>query len=172
MEKEIWKPVSGYEGLYEVSNYGNVKSVNFNRTGKENLLKQHILKDGYVQVEFRKDRKRKCFKIHRLVWTAFNGQIPEDMQVNHINEDKTDNRLSNLNLMSLVENCNWGTRNERISKSHNKPIIQYDLEGKEIKVWDNAKEMCKLYNWSSGAISEVCSGKRKTAYGYKWSYKE
>ena len=172
MINEIWKPVVGYEGLYEVSNYGNVKALNFNRTGQERLMKPHILKNGYVQVEFKKDGERKCFKIHRLVWEAFTGPIPEGMEVNHINEDKTDNRLRNLNLMSKVQNCNWGTRNKRISKAHNKQIVQYDLEGNELKVWDNAKEMCELYGWSSGAISEACSGKRKSAYGFKWVYKE
>lgn len=83
--------------------------------GRIKVLKPAINK-GYLQVELRKDGKRKGFLVHRLVVTSFIGPIPKGMEVNHINEDKRDNRLENLELVTHKENINFGTRNERVAK--------------------------------------------------------
>ena len=114
---EIWRDVKGFEGLYRVSNLGRVKSF---YGLKEKILKPGILNNGYYRVILCKQSVKKTYLVHRLVWETFNDTIPEGLQVNHINEIKTDNRLSNLNLMTQKENINWGTRNERIAKKTNK----------------------------------------------------
>lgn len=107
--QEEWKPVRGYIGLYDASNFGRIRSLKF---GKVKILKPFGKKD-YLRIELNKDGKRKRYSVHRLVYEAFNGEIPEGMQVNHINEIKTDNSLWNLNLMTPKENSNYGTGIQR-----------------------------------------------------------
>lgn len=97
---EKWKPVKGYEGLYEVSNLGNVRSLRF---GKVKVLKIRP-NSGYLLVDLRKDGKRKSLLVHRLVYTAFIGPITPGMTVDHINGIKTDNRVENLQLLSGANN--------------------------------------------------------------------
>ena len=125
---EEWKDILGFEGIYQASNFGRVKSLE-RIDARGNRAKERILKAklvcGYYQVCLCKQSIKKTYLVHRLVWEAFNGQIPENMQINHINEIKSDNRLSNLNLMTAKENSNWGTRNERVSKKN--------INGKKIK---------------------------------------
>ena len=133
---EEWKDILGFEGIYQASNLGRVKSLErLNARGyrvKEKILKPQINRRGYYQVGLYKQSIGKNYKVHRLVYEAFNGQIPEGLQVNHINEVKTDNRLENLNLMTHKENVNWGTRNERAGKvlknrkDQSKLVLQYD----------------------------------------------
>lgn len=174
MIKEIWMPIFGYKG-YEASNWGRIKSINYHRTGKEKILRTEKSKTGYLRVGLCKDGKQKKFLVHRLVWGAFNGPIPDNMEINHINEDKTDCRLENLNLMTRTENMNWGTRKERSAKTRSKMVEQYTLDDVYVNTWLNAhiveKELGHL-GFDSGHIWECCSGKRKTHKGYIWKYKE
>ena len=170
MFREVWKPIPGYEGLFAVSNLGEVKSLNYRRTGKEQILKPGKDRKGYLFVGLFKDRKQKLFKVHRLVWIAFNGPIPEGMQVNHINEDKQDNRLENLNLMTPSENNNWGTRNRRSAKSRSKKVEQFRLDGTHICTWFSVIGIERELGYAQGDISNCCSGRYKTAYGYIWKY--
>lgn len=111
---ERWKAVVGYEGLYEVSDFGNVRSLKY---GKVRVLKPGVMK-GYYRVHLCKNGKRKSFLVHRLVVIMFIGDIPKGMVVNHINENKFDNRLENLEIVTVKENNNHGTRNERLAKSN------------------------------------------------------
>ena len=109
------------------------------------------------------------------MWSAFNGPIPKGMCVNHISEVKTDNRLSNLNLMTFKENTNWGTGkkrmiNNRIGKTKKRKVVQYDLNGNLIKEYESISEIRKLYSYSGGNICECCKNNRKSAYGYIWRY--
>ena len=181
---EIWKDIKGFEGLYQVSNLGRVKSLERFRKGangslvtvKEKILKPLIDK-GYYQVCLFKQSNRKAYLVHRLVWSAFNGSIPEGLQVNHINEIKSDNRLSNLNLMTAKENSNWGTRNERVSKKNingkkSKTILQYDLQDNLIKEYPSIRQAYRETGFASQNISACCKGKYKQMYGFKWKYKE
>lgn len=111
---EQWKPVDGYEGLYEVSNLGRVKSLWF---CNEKILKSQKRKDGYLQVFLCRNGKIKNFLVHRLVATAF-IQNPEGFkQVNHRDEDKTNNIVSNLEFCDAKYNINFGSRTERTSKA-------------------------------------------------------
>lgn len=177
MKKEIWTPILGYEELYWVSNWGRIKSINYNKTGKEKILRPSKNRDGYFKVCLCRDGKPKYFRVHRLVWEAFYGPIPKGMQVNHINEDKTDNHLENLNLMTCKENNNWGTRNERagkgIAKSRCKMVEQYTLNGVHFMTWFSAKgavEVLGQLGYDTAAISRCCQGKQKTHKGYIWKY--
>lgn len=119
---ETWLPVKGYEDLYEVSDLGRVRSLNYAKTGEVRVLKPTLYNNGYLVIGLRKDGKLKRFLVHRVVVTSFMGDIPKGMQVNHKNEDKTDNRLSNLEVVTPKENINWGTRNERAAKAKCKEL--------------------------------------------------
>ena len=177
-----WKPVLDFEKKYVVSNEGLVLNLHFRGTNKTRLLKLHKNKidndKAYYQVSLIDDNGKEIrMLVHRIVWEAFNGRIPEGMEINHINENKLDNRIENLSLVSRVENCNWGTRNERIfSKTTNgklsTPVCQCDLNGNFIKEYPSQAQVQKDTGFSQGKISMCCTGKRKTAYGYIWKFKE
>ena len=186
LEKEIWKDIPEYEGLYQASNLGRVKSLERFRKGKndslasvkEKILKPSINHRGYYQVALCKNSIRKFYYVHRLVYEAFNGSIPEGLQVNHINEVKTDNRLSNLNLMTPKENINYGSRTEKCSKElknrkdQSKSVLQFTLEDILIKEYPSIQQVYRETGFNQSNICGCCNGKRKQAYGYIWRYKE
>lgn len=167
---EIWNEIPEFEGKYQASNFGRIKSLNYNNTGKEQILKPISDKDGYLLVSLSKNGKPKTYKIHRLVWKTFNGKIPEGMQINHIDEDKSNNRLDNLELMTCKENINYGTHNERVAKTLSKPVFQYNKQGELIKEWCSTIEIERQLGFDQGHISSCCLGKFKSAYGYDWRY--
>lgn len=194
---EIWRDIEGFEGIYQISSQGRVKSLkridNNNHPIKEKILKPNIDNregKGYLRIRLCKNGKQKIFQIHRLVYETFVGKIPDDMQCNHINERKDDNRLENLNLMTPKENSNWGTRNERIGeakkgmklseetknkmKNHpnkSKIILQIELNGNIIADFHSLCEVQRQLGYEKASVSRCCLGKQKTAYGYKWQYK-
>lgn len=194
--KEIFTPIIvwkngvkyDYTGTYEVSDFGTIKSLaKIDKLGhkrEEKIMRPFTNSKGYNLIQLTNKNGREHFSISHIVWESFNGQIPEEMQVNHINENKTDNRLDNLNLMTAKDNNNWGTRKERagekISKARTgkrypkggKPVLQYDLNGNFIKRWecaDYAEDDLHKKNCQAN-ISACCRGKIKTAYGYKWKF--
>lgn len=174
-DNEIWKYITNYEGIYQASNLGRVKSLE--RIGargnkrKEKILKPKLTRNGYYLIELYKNSNGKFYLVHRLVWEAFNGQIPEGLQVNHINEIKTDNRLSNLNLMTHKENINFGTRTERQVKKCSKAVLQFDLNDNFIKEYPSTRQVERELGFAQPNISACCNGKLKQAYGFKWKYK-
>lgn len=121
--EEIWKDVCGYEGLYQVSNLGNVRSLdrfellknNVSRRRKGRMLKQQVDKDGYLVVGFTKEAKHYYFKVHRLVATAFLENSENYNQVNHKDENKGNNVVTNLEWCDAKYNTNYGTRNMRLT---------------------------------------------------------
>ena len=120
---EEWRPVVGYEGLYEVSNMGRVKSVERivrcnrgYRTVSERILKGNKNIDGYLQVELCQDGKMKPCTIHRLVAQAFLDNSEGYKEINHKDEDKTNNCVENLEWCDRLYNANYGTRNERVAE--------------------------------------------------------
>lgn len=172
IQNEIWRDVVGYEGLYEVSNMGRVRNA---KTGR--IRKYIITTWGYTRVGLLSNGTEKKIFVHRLVAEAFvpNPDPEHKTQVNHINEDKTDNRAENLNWMTPKENCNWGTHNERARKLNtngkcSKRVAQYTLDGELVKIWPSLNEIERQTGWCHSYISTCCLGKRKSAYNFIWKY--
>lgn len=168
---EVWKDIKDYEDEYEVSNLGRVRNK---KTKKILKLKKN---KGYFRIGLRKNGKRKFYFVHRLVYEAFIGEIPEGYEVNHKDENKENNVLSNIDtLMTRKENNNWGTRNERAKKSltnhpkKSKPVIQKSLQGDVIKIWVSIHEIERELGFAHTNICFCCNGKYKQAYGYIWEY--
>lgn len=176
MKNEEWRDVVGYEGLYQVSNQGRVKSLErkdcLGRTVKERFLKPITDHYGYQVVGLCTGGKQKMHKVHRLVCQAFHENPENKLDVNHINENKTDNRIENLEWSTRKENLNHGTRNERSAKALSKPIGQYTRDGELVKIWPSAAKVERRAGFDHSTISKVAIGKRKTAYGFIWKYIE
>ena len=169
---EEWRDILGFEGRYMASNLGRIKSILYRGYYKETIFTPWKNRNGYYMVSLRKDGKKVGKIVSRLVYEAFNGPIPEGLQVNHINEDKSDNRLENLNLMSPSENCRWATRTRRIIKTRIKPVTQILTDGTEFFTYFSASEAERdlgIVN-AHALISACCLGKVKKAYGYKWKF--
>ena len=167
---EIWKDIEGYEGLYQVSNLGRVKSLGNNKTRKEKILKSTKNTNGYLEVQLCKEGKHKKYLTHRLVAQAFIPNPNNLLEVNHINEDKTDNRVDNLEYCDRKYNCNYGTRNKKVAIVKSIPILQFSLDGELVRKWDSAEEASKELNIFRSSINECCRGRRKSAGGYRWKY--
>ena len=170
MKNEEWRDVAGYEGLYQVSSEGRVKSLERKGRKSERILKPGVRSKGYLFVGLWAGGKRKMFSVHRLVCQAFHDNPDNKTDVNHINEDKTDNRACNLEWCTRRENCNHGTRNERSAKNRSKSVGQYTLDGELVKIWPSTIEVQRQTGFSRGNISQVANGKLKTAYGFIWKY--
>ena len=158
------KDIKGYEGLYGITSCGKVWSYK-----RKMFLKPKDNGNGYLQVSLYKDKENKSCYVHRLVAEAYipnNENLP---QINHKDENKTNNCLQNLEWCDAKYNYNYGTRNEKISNSLKKPILQYDLDGNFIREWECAYYVGKV---AVKSINNCLKGRRKTAYGYIWKYKE
>ena len=166
---EIWKTIEDYPN-YMVSNMGRVKSLGNDKTRKEKILKSCKCRGGYVMVNLYKDGKKKYLTIHRLVASAFLNNPDNLPQINHIDEDKTNNRVENLEYCTAEYNSNYGTHNERIAKSLSIPILQFSFDGEFIKKWDNTMDVQRELGIYQSNISSCLKGKRKTAGGYIWKY--
>lgn len=144
MKNEEWRDVVGYEGRYQISSMGRLKSLErkdcLGRTVKERILKPRTNRGGYLKVGLRAGGKQKMFLVHRLVCEAFHENPDNKPQVNHLNEIKTDNRASNLEWCTRKKNINHGTRNERVAKTLSKPVGQYTRDGELVKIWPSATE--------------------------------
>lgn len=116
LPNEVWKDIKGFEG-YQISNRGRVKSLNYRHTRKERILQQRLNRYGYCQARLYKNGKHYTFVVHRLVAIAFIANPNEKPQVNHLDECKINNCAENLEWATAKENLNYGTRNERASKS-------------------------------------------------------
>lgn len=166
MEKEIWKPIKGYNGLYEISNYGKILSTP-RKGSKGGLLKQSTLDKGYLGVRLYKKDGGKNFKVHRLVYETFVGEIPYGYDINHIDENKKNNHISNLNLMTKVENNAYGNHNRNIINKCGKPVKQISNEGVIIAEYETQKEAERATKISNANISNACRRHTK-AGGYYW----
>lgn len=160
---EVWKDIKGYEGKYKISNLGNVKSVK-----KQIILKPIIHKKGYLRVALYKKNKSKRYLIHRLVAEAFIENPNNYMEINHKDENKQNNNVSNLEWCSRSYNVNYGTRNKSTSKN----INQYDMQGNFIKKWESIKEVERQLGINNAHICQCCkqNERYKTAGGYIWRY--
>lgn len=163
---EEWKDVKGFEGLYLISNCGRVKSLYTNET-----MSLCDNGNGYLRVSLHKGGKQFTKYIHVLVAQSFIINSDNMIEVNHKDENKLNNHVSNLEWCDHVYNCNYGTRNERALKTKLKPIEQYDSNGILVKVWTNLTEICNELGYKRSAIRNCIYGLSRSSHGYIWKYK-
>ena len=213
--EEIWKNIGiikgiDYTGLYQVSNYGQVRSLDryvFDKIGRRHFYKGiirelNINKYGYLFINLSKYNKDIVIAINRLVALTFDLPIPEelkdipieDLEVDHIDGNRANNRLDNLRWVDhygnmqnpitrqrlsdslkgrkILEEWKEKSRKARINHpSFSKTVLQYDLDGNFIKEYPSSNEAARQLHISAGHIRYCCSGKEKTCGGYKWSFK-
>ena len=177
MKKEVFKPVKGFESLYEVSDYGRVKSLgrnaisgkgNYARKGK--LLKLDLTRNGYLLVTLYNRGKSKRLSVHRIVINTFTINSNKSLQVNHINGIKTDNYIENLEWCTSSENRIHGIKTGLV-KPVNKSVLQFGKDGTFIAEYHSAVYANKMTGISNTTISSACNEKRKYASGFIWKFK-
>lgn len=197
---EVWKDIEGYEGLYQVSNTGWVRSLNYRRSGRSKLLKQGTTKKGYKVVELHKNGKGKHSRVHRLVAMTFIPNPNNYKEVNHKDENPANNNVNNLEWCTSEYNNNYGTRTKRASESlkgkhhskeskkkisekmkgknkskdnpASKSILMYDKEGNFIRRFECIADANEYFgkDRTCNGICGCLRGKKKTAYGFIFIY--
>lgn len=174
--EEIWKDIEGYKNLYQISNKGNVKSLKRKvkcKNGIYHTISEKILKPckngrGYLFVNLQKEGKIKNTRIHRLVANAF-IQNPYNLQeVNHIDEDKTNNNVENLEWCTREYNVNYGYRTKLAAKAQSKKVLCVETN----IIYQSTREAERQLGLYHNNISNCCNGKQNTCGGYKWRYVE
>lgn len=170
---EIFKDISGYEGIYQISNFGRVKSLidthgNIRKT--EKILKEINTRHGYKTYSLYKNKKSKRILTHRLVADAFIPNPNNYVEVNHKDENKANNSVDNLEWCTRKYNCNYGTAAERTAEKTSMPVYQYDKNFNLIKKWNRTSE-CEKHGYKHQGIQASCKGRRMTHKGFIWSYK-
>lgn len=163
MSKEIWKDIEGYEGLYQVSNLGRVKS----NLRKGRILKPSTTHDGYYNLTLSKNGQLKTYRVHRLVCSAFISNPLNKSEVNHIDGNKKNNS---------IENLEWCTRSENAKHAHKTglnsgkkvSVYQFDKLGRLVKTWKSQTIASKELRIPQSLISSCCKWKRKHAGGFTW----
>ena len=185
---EIWKTAvydgEIYEGLYKVSNLGKILSLNYNGTGKAELMNTCERKNGYLQVGLSKNKETKMCYVHRLIAETFlpnpegkpcvnhkiEGKKGKTMNFVFFNEDGSVNEeRTTIEWVTYEENNNYATRNERISKAHSKRVLQLSLSGELIREWESTHE-CGRNGFDQGNVSRCCNGKLPHYKGFLWMY--
>lgn len=160
--QEIWSDIVGYENMYQISNYGRLKSFK----PKEKILSLSPNKNGYIEKQLYKKGKYKSKKIHRLVAEAFIPNPNNLPEVNHKDGDKTNNCVNNLEWVTTKQN-NWHRYNVlRKTWSSDKRVVCIETG----KIYNSITIASKDTNINDGSISKVCHNKRKTAGGYHWRF--
>ena len=188
MQKEIWKDIPDYEGLYQASNLGRIKSLKRYVITKhgyqlpviQKILKQRTSNCGYKRVELNRNGKGKLYSVHRLVAKTFLKDYNEKLQVNHKNGIKSDNNVLNLEMVTPSENQlhsyrvlkNIPSMKNHFGENHVRAvkIDQYDLKNNFIKTWNSIIDASKQLNIQPTCICNNCKGRRKSAGGYIWKY--
>ena len=172
--KEEWKPVKGYEGLYEVSNMGRVKSLNYRHTGKEKILEGYDNSHGYLYANLYKDGKRKQCRINRLVAQAFISNPDNLPCINHKDENKYNNCMDNLEWCSHSYNLTYNGRAKKVGKKLaeklSKPVFSVDKETGLIMYWESTREAERCTGIPHQNIIQCCQDKRKSAGNHIWFY--
>lgn len=172
-DKEIWKDIKGYEGIYQVSNLGRIKSFPRNGTiNQEKILKQTKDKTGYLTVGLHKNNNVKKVCVHWLVADAFIPRNIGDEVVNHIDGNKLNNKLDNLERCTQKHNVKESIRLGLQTPYNEKKILQYALDGTFIKEWKSACEAERQLKIPQANISACCRKVRKTTGKFIWKFKE
>ena len=190
---EIWKDIEEFKGLYQVSNLGNVRSLDamINCKGargidkhirKGRILKKTIGTTGYYNVNLSKNSKVKLSRVHILVAKAFIPNPNNYKLINHKDGNKLNNKVENLEWCNYTHNIKEayriGLRKNKYKNKYgkdaqfSKPLLQFSLNGEFIKEWENANQVKRELGYCAENIRSVCKGRRKAANGYKWKYKE
>ena len=179
--KEEWRDIAGYEGKYQISSFGRVKSLprfiksgkSRNRKGyrlkKESILQPNVSHNGYLCVCLSNNNKVSCFRINRLVAQEFMPNPDNLPTVDHINRNKIDNRVENLRWADMKLQINNSDIKSRI-KAISKAVKQYTKDGIFIAEYKSVSEAERQTGIYHSSISEYCNGKRKSAGGYIWQY--
>ena len=173
LKQEEWKPIPGYEGLYEVSNYGRVRSFKWSSNGK--ILSPCKDGSGYCFVNLCKDGKaKKHCTVHRLVAEAFIPNPNNLPLVNHMDECKKNNYFGNLEWCTHKYNLSYGTRMERVVEKLSIPVVQLDKKGNFISEFESLTEASKITDIVISSICCCCNHKPgyKLAGGFVWIYKD
>ena len=185
--EEIWKNIKGYPN-YQVSNMGRIKRLStgyYRRT--EKILKPQLQNNGYLHIKLSQKDKTKCILVHRLVAQVFIPNPNNLPQVNHINEDKTDNRVENLEWCTQKYNINYGNGiSKRVktnkengtykkigeinSKIRSKSILQFSKDNSFIRRWDCIMDVQRELGYDNKQICSCLKNRQKTAKGFKWVY--
>lgn len=178
---DLWRDIPDFEGLYQASANGEIRSLYTNI-----ILKPEISKNGYCKVTLCKDKKRKLLSIHRLVAMTYLDNYSENLQVNHKDGNKQNNNVSNLEMVTCKENIQHSFKNKlqvaKKGKEHplykkygvenktSKKVVQYDMQGNYIKTWDSIKDVERELGINNSNISSCCNNKKNSAGGYKWQH--
>jgi len=179
--QEVWKGIAGYEENYQVSNLGNVRSLNYQGHGYVRNLVPKVNNRGRLWVELRKGERIRQMLIHRLVAEAFIPNPNEFPQINHKDENPKNNNVCNLEWCTCSYNVKYScdrhperAKNRKSSPTRRrmlqKNVVQTDLDGNVIKVWEDCRTICTEKHYNQWSISQCCDGKRNTAYGFRWHY--
>ena len=158
---EIWKPIPNYEELYMVSNLGRVKSVK-----RDKILKEQLNERGYLRVSLSKNNKQKIYSVHRLVMITFIG-YEEGKQVNHIDGDKTNNRLDNLE---------WTTQSENMKHAYDNRLVKSKRRVRKIRcietgeIYKSGAEASRELGYDASTILRTCHGIYETLYDYHFEF--
>lgn len=189
--EEIWKAIEGFEGLYEVSNIGNVRTLNYKRTKNVSNLKQKT-QDNRKRVILCKNGVPKTYLVHRLVANAFIPNPEKKPCIDHIDGNPSNNNVENLRWCTQQENCSFplaikhkceAMKGNNLGKHHSeetkkkigyaksKQVYQYTLDNVLVNIWCSAKEASVKLKLSQSAITNCCRGESSTSNGYIWKYK-
>lgn len=181
---DLWKDIPNFEGLYQASINGEIRSI----YRYKKILKQSKSKNGYLKVMLCANGKRKLISVHRLIAMTFLEDYKTNLQVNHKNGIKTDNRVDNLEMVTPSENIRHSFKNglqkAKFGEDHplykkygkenktSKKVNQYDLDGNFIKTWDSIMDVERKLKINNGNISSCCNGKKNNAGGFIWKHYE
>ena len=163
-----WRDVVGFEGEYIVSSIGEVVSLNYNNTKEPRSLRLFLNnKTGYVYVFLYKNGRKYSKRVHRLVAESFIENPNEYDIVNHKDENKSNNRVRNLEWCTSKYNNNYGTRLAKVSKQ----VVRMSVDGEVLGTYKSIRHAARVHGIDNSTISLACRGKVKTAGGFKWEYK-
>lgn len=165
---EIWKDIPEYEGLYQISNLGRVKTLGRKRV-KEGIRKTEICK-GYERIDLSKNNKSKHYFIHQLVAKTFIPNPNNYKIINHIDENTLNNCVENLEWCTQQYNLCYGNRRQKVIDKERKLVHQYDKNNNLIMTHYSIQQAARNIGRNAGPICRCCQGKQEYAYDYKWLY--